>query len=148
MNFGSLGFSLMMFAAGVGIPIMAAMNAGLGQRIANPSAAGFVLFLVAVAVTGVALVYAGPPSRAALTATPPQYFLGGVLIAFYVLSIAWAAPVIGLGNAVFLVLLGQLCSTAIIDHFGLFGARITPLTWWRIAGLVVMAIGVWMARRP
>jgi transporter family-2 protein len=48
-------------------------------------------------------------------------------VAFYVLSITYIAPTFGVGNAVFFVLLGQLVSAAIIDHFGLFGAQVKPL---------------------
>jgi transporter family-2 protein len=49
-------------------------------------------------------------------------------VAFYVLSITWIAPTFGVGNAVFFVLLGQLVSAAMIDHFGLFGAQVTPVS--------------------
>lgn len=40
------------------------------------------------------------------------------------------------------VLLGQLISAAAIDHFGLFGAQVSPLTWVRAGGIAVMALGV------
>jgi transporter family-2 protein len=49
-------------------------------------------------------------------------------VAFYVLTITWIAPTFGIGNAVFFVLLGQLVSAALIDHFGLFGAQVTPVS--------------------
>ncbi len=47
----------------------------------------------------------------------------------------------------FFVLLGQLISAALIDHFGLFGARISPLTLTRATGLGVMTLGVWITQR-
>jgi transporter family-2 protein len=34
----------------------------------------------------------------------------------------WVAPKFGVGNAICMVLLGQLISMAIIDHYGLLGA--------------------------
>jgi transporter family-2 protein len=40
-----------------------------------------------------------------------------------------------------------LISAAAIDHFGLFGARISPLTLTRATGIAVMAIGVWITQR-
>jgi len=78
----------------------------------------------------------------ALPSQPKHLFLAGVLIAFYVLSITFIAPTFGVGNAVFFVLLGQLISAAAIDHFGLFGAQVTPINALRILGIAVMAAGV------
>jgi transporter family-2 protein len=63
-------------------------------------------------------------------------------VAFYVLTITWIAPTFGIGNAVFFVLLGQLVSAAVIDHFGLFGAQVTPVSPLRALGIAVMAGGV------
>ena len=70
----------------------------------------------------------------------------GVLIAFYVLSITWIAPRFGVGNAVFFVLMGQMVSAGLIDHFGLFGARVVPMTPIRAAGLAAMAAGLFMTQ--
>jgi transporter family-2 protein len=67
---------------------------------------------------------------------------------FYALSVTWAAPRIGVGNAVFFVLLGQLVAAAAIDHFALWGAMPSALTGRRLAGIVVMALGVYLARKP
>jgi bacterial/archaeal transporter family-2 protein len=45
-------------------------------------------------------------------------------------------------------LLGQLAAAAAIDHYGLWGAVQTAITPRRIAGIAVMAIGVYLARKP
>ena len=57
------------------------------------------------------------------------------------------APRFGVGNAVFFVLLGQLISAAAIDHFGLFGAQISPLSLTRAAGIGLMAAGVFVTQQ-
>jgi transporter family-2 protein len=62
--------------------------------------------------------------------------------------VTWSAPRIGVGNAIFFVLLGQLIAAAIIDHFALFGAARTTLTIQRAIGLLVMAVGVYLAKKP
>ena len=69
------------------------------------------------------------------------------MIAFYVLSITFIAPKFGVGNAVFFVLLGQLISAALIDHFGLFGAQINPLSMTRAGGIFLMAVGVYVTQQ-
>lgn len=136
-----------MFAAGLGIPILAAMNARLGGLLGSPATAGFIFFLIAGATAlSVALVTGFAP-LSKLSLAPRYLFLGGVLIAFYLLSVTWIAPIIGLGNAIFLVLIGQLCAAAVIDQFGLFGAIQKHVTSTRAAGLALMAIGVFLAQR-
>ena len=132
-----------MLIAGIGIPVLAALNARLGANIGSPAAAGLILFLVAFSATLITMFVTGGTSALSSLATQPKHlFLAGLLVAFYVLSITWIAPVFGVGNAVFFVLLGQLISAAAIDHFGLFGAQPTPLSLARIAGILVMAAGV------
>lgn len=142
----AIAVSVLMFVSGLGIPIMAAMNAGLGARMGNPNLAAFLLFLVAASATGLTLLIAGPRGPVNFN-VPPYLFLGGLCVAFYVLCATWAAPQIGLGNAILLVLLGQMASAAAIDHFGMFGALQTPLTLKRLAGIVLMTAGLYLARR-
>ncbi|MEX0365873.1 MAG: DMT family transporter [Ruegeria sp.] len=136
-------YAAIMLAAGIGVPILAALNAALGKLIGSPTAAAVVLFAVALGASALVLVlFPGPRALAQVGGSPKHLLLGGVLIAFYVLSITHVAPHFGVGNAVFFVLLGQLISTAAIDHFGLFGAQVTPLTLIRAGGIAIMAVGV------
>lgn len=134
--------ALIMLAAGIGIPVLAALNARLGANIGSPAAAAFILFIVAVSATCVVMLVTGPQALTRLPGQPWHLFLAGLLVAFYVLSITYVAPHFGIGNAVFFVLLGQLVSAAMIDHFGLFGAAQSPLTLIRAGGILVMAAGV------
>ncbi|MDX5382609.1 MAG: DMT family transporter [Rhodobacterales bacterium] len=140
-------YALTMLAAGLGIPILAALNAGLGTRLGSPVAAAAILFSVALSVTLILLALKGLPALAALITAPKHLFLAGLLVAFYILSITFIAPKFGVGNAVFFVLLGQLISAALIDHFGLFGARVSPLSLSRAGGITLMAAGVFLTQK-
>ena len=142
----TLGLSLLMLATGVGIPLMAALNSGLGTRTGSPWLAAFILFLIGTAVSGAVLMLIGLPQRLNWD-VPPQFFMGGLLVAFYVLSVTWAAPRIGVGNAIFFVLLGQIAAAATIDHFGLFGAPEAGMTLRRGVGIGFMVLGIYLARR-
>lgn len=141
-------YAAIMLLAGIGIPVLAALNAALGAKIGSPIAATVVLFIVAgLSAALVLFVNQATGSLRAVPLVPKHLLLGGVLIAFYVLSITWIAPTFGLGNAVFFVLLGQLISAAAIDHFGLFNALPTPLSPTRAAGLALMAVGVFVTQK-
>ncbi len=141
-----LHYALIMLAAGLGIPVLAALNAGLGQHIGSPVAAGVVLFIVAFSAALLLCLFTGPQPLALVATAPKHFLLAGLLVAFYVLSITHVAPHFGVGNAVFFVLLGQLVSAAAIDHFGLFGAQVSPLSLGRAGGIALMAAGVWMTQ--
>ena len=141
-------YAAVMFAAGIGIPILAALNASLGARIGSPAAAAAILFAIAMLCAAAAtLATGGTRALATAPAQPKGLFLAGVLIALYVLSITWIAPWFGVGYAAFFVLLGQLVAAAAIDHFGLFGAREATLTWSRAGGIALMAAGVALTQR-
>lgn len=140
-------YAITMLAAGVGIPILAALNAQLGVRLGSPVAAAVVLFCVALAGSVVVLLVHGARPILALPTVPRHLLLGGFLVAFYILSVTFIAPHFGLGNAVFFVLLGQLISAAVIDHYGLFDARVTPISAMRLGGIAMMAAGVFLTQK-
>ncbi|WP_420010649.1 DMT family transporter [Tateyamaria sp.] len=140
-------YALIMLLAGIGIPILATLNAALGVRLGSPAAAATILFLIALASSAVFFALSGGQGMARVAAAPKHLLLAGVLIAFYVLSITYIAPHFGVGNAVFFVLLGQLISAAAIDHFGLFGAQATALGPARLGGIALMAAGVWLTQQ-
>lgn len=139
-------YALIMLAAGIGIPILAALNSTLGRFIGSPAAAGAILFTVALTIAVTATLITGPQALGRATEAPKHLFLAGALVAFYVLSITYIAPSFGIGNAVFFVLIGQLISAAAIDHFGLLGAQHNPLNLTRAGGLALMGIGVWVTQ--
>jgi transporter family-2 protein len=137
-------YSLVMLIAGVGIPIMAALNARLGTALGSPLLAVFILIVISAVLMTFYMTASGFPALS-LPAIPAYYYLGGLFFILYIVSITAIAPHFGVGNAVFFVLLGQLVSSALIDHFGLFGAVRTPLDLTRLAGLVLMAVAVFLS---
>lgn len=144
----TMRYAAVMLAAGIGIPVLAALNARLGARIGSPAAAATVLFVVAFSAACLTmLATGGTRALASLPDQPKHLFLAGLLVAFYVLSITWVAPRFGVGNAVFFVLLGQMISAAIIDHFGLFGAIMRPVSVMRAGGIGLMAAGLFLIQR-
>jgi transporter family-2 protein len=140
--------ALVMLVVGMGIPVTAALNATLGTHIGSPVAASTILFAVGFLATAIVLAFVGLPPTHILSAAPWWSYAAALGVVFYVLSVTWSAPRIGVGNAIFFVLLGQLIAAAIIDHFALFGAARTTLTVQRVIGLLVMAIGVYLAKKP
>ena len=133
-----------MLAAGLGIPILASLNAALGQFIGSPVVAVIVLLGVAfLSICLISLTTNNFPMTKLIEA-PKHLFIAGFFVVFYMLSVTAIAPHFGIGNAIFFVLLGQLISAAFIDHFALFGSSGSALTLTRATGLALMSLGVWL----
>ena len=141
-----LSFATIMLLAGIGIPIMAAMTSSLGKHLSSPVAASAFAFFIAFCIALLALIINDKSFFKQIPSAPKYLFVAGAFVAFYVLSISFVAPHFGVGNAIFFVLLGQLLSAAIIDHYGLFGAQINQLSMMRVSGIVVMVFGVWLTQ--
>ena len=136
-----------MLAAGLGIPILASLNAALGQFIGSPVVAVIVLLGVAfLSICLISLTTNNFPMTKLIEA-PKHLFVAGFFVVFYMLSVTAIAPHFGIGNAIFFVLLGQLISAAFIDHFALFGSSGSALTLTRASGLALMSLGVWLTQQ-
>jgi transporter family-2 protein len=144
-----LAIAVLMFLTGIGIPLMATLNAGLGRQLVSPAAATFILYVVGLALSlGVMLALGGFPAAEKFRGIGPHFYFGAIFVVFYIFSITWAGPKIGIGNAIFFVLLGQLIAAAAIDHYGLWGAAQSSITGKRVLGIAGMALGVYLARKP
>ncbi len=141
---------LLAFVAGALIPVQAAANAALSKSIeGNVPFAAMTLFVVAGLATTVSLLVAGGslPPAAALRAAPWWSYLGGFIVAFYVFTITFLAPRLGVGTAISLIVTGQVIAALAIDHFGLMRSLTFPLTLPRLVGAVLMIAGAFLALR-
>jgi transporter family-2 protein len=137
-------YALWAALAGAFIPVMAVLNARLGKALGEPIHAAFVLFAVGLIVTGVSsLALTGRlPTPSTLQLASPFEFAGGAIVAFYILSITMLAPRFGVGNAILFVMTAQIVTSASIDHFGLLGAAVRPMSGLRAAGLMTLLAGL------
>ena len=138
------------FVAGALIPVQAAANAALSKSIQdNVPFAALTLFVVAGVATAAGALLAGRqiPTGAALRAAPWWSYLGGFIVAFYVFTITFLVPRIGVGTAIALIVAGQIVAALAIDHFGLLRSLTFPLTPVRLVGAALMVVGVFLALR-
>lgn len=142
------GHAALALLAGVLIPIMAALSGALGRTLDNPQIASLIVIAGAFAMVLAFTLLSGGAnfSVAHLRQATPLQLVAGFGMAFYLLSITYLAPRFGVGNAVMLVVAGQIASSAAIDHFGLLGAPHKPVDVMRAAGLAIMTAGVIIAQ--
>ena len=123
----------------------AAANAGLASRIGLGSA---LVVNTSIVLLGTLVFYfaRGPHGRFFVSGTPWTLYVGGVCGFFIILSLAFAFPKIGAALAIALVVLGQGAAALAIDHFGLLGMPTAPVTFARVAGLLLVGGGIALTR--
>jgi len=139
-----IGYAAWAFAAGALIPLMAILNAGLARATGGFIQATVLLFAIGLvaSLALAAVVAARIPSPTALVGIAPRQYAGGLIVAFYVVSITYLAPRFGVGNAILLAVTAQLLTSAAIDHYAAAGAALRPLTLVRGIGLAIVVLGV------
>ncbi len=138
----------MSISAGFAGSIQAAALGKLGDRVGTVEAAGFST-LVAGATGILVLLVARRSLHGVSTSVhqPLWLWLGGILSAFIVLAITFAAPKIGVASAIGLVITGNLVVAAAIDRFGWLGAKQIPLHWPRVLGILLLGAGAALSLR-
>ena len=131
---------------GVANSVQSGVNAELRKGINNPIFAAIISF--SVGLVGLILItpfFKDPiPSLATLKSLEWWKWIGGILGAFFVTTVILIVQKIGSANMLALIVAGQLITAMLLDHFGLLGYKMHPITIWRIVGGIVTVIGVYM----
>jgi transporter family-2 protein len=137
-------YALWAFAAGTVIPIMATLNAQLARSIDNAPIAVVILHFVGFIGGLIYLIAVRPdmPELSAFLNTKKYLYMGGFLMAFYGVSVTLVIPRFGVGNTILFILSAQICISAIIDNWGLFGVPVRPVSWIRLLGIMIMFAGL------
>ena len=131
---------------GIAIGLQSPMSSLLGNRLGMMEGAFIVHFSGAVAASIPLLVLGG--GNLSKWRDVPWYTLGAGAFGLIVVSaLSFIIPKVGVAPAVILLVLGQLVVGATLDHLGLLGAEVRPLTYQRVLGLLVVMVGVWLSVR-
>lgn len=123
-------------------------NAMLARPLNSPVNAAFVSFAVGTAVLAVlVLALRIKPDLQGAAALPWYAWMGGVYGVGFVCAAAFSAPRLGVATTITLMVAGQLIISMILDHFGAFGIEPRPISFGRIAGIALVALGVLLVRR-
>jgi len=140
---------LLGLAAGAGIPVQASLNSALRQHLGRPEWATLANFGVGfLAMAAVLVAQRAPlPSAAALARAPWWSWTGGALGAFFVFVTVVLTPRLGVTASLAVILAGQLVSALLLDRAGLLGLATREITPSRLAGVALLAAGVFLVQR-
>ncbi len=142
-------FLALALITGALIPIQAATNTAFSKSIGNPIITGLMVFVIGLVgmILFTLLSRTSMPARQQLTSAPLYGYLGGLIIATYVVMITILVPKIGVGTAIGLIVTGQIICAVCIDHFGLFNVAVRTISITRLAGLALMIGGVYLVMK-
>lgn len=123
--------------------------AQLAGIVGNPVQATTVAFFVATVALLLLCTCMGKTQlvgKAFSRQYPWWMWTGGLCGAAIVFSNAWLVPKVGVGVFSMALLVGQLALSMLMEHNGWLGAPRKPITWMKIAGILIMLAGVALIR--
>ncbi|MDG5468531.1 DMT family transporter [Deltaproteobacteria bacterium IMCC39524] len=141
-------FILMAILAGISVPTQAGINAQLGLWTKSPVLASTISFAVGTLTLVIySLATRLPlPALASAGSHPWWIWFGGMLGAFFVTATIILVPKLGATAMVALILAGQMFASLLLDHFGVLGYPIHPISLGRVAGVLMLCGGVWLIK--
>lgn len=130
--------------SGMAMTFQGAINAALKDKIGVAPMSVFVHLSGLIVSLAAVLVLTGLPKVQDLKAAPLYSYLGGVLNVAIIGGVAYAIAKTGATVGISAILIGQLSTAVVLDHFGIFTLDKIPLTWARILGVILMLAGMRM----
>jgi transporter family-2 protein len=82
------------------------------------------------------------PNWSKLSGGRPIDFAGGLIVAFYVISVTCLAPSFGIANVVLYAMVAQIVFSGFINHFGWFESLVQPVNGLRVFGIILLLAGL------
>jgi transporter family-2 protein len=122
--------------------VQVAVMSKLGDRVGVFGALAWATTLTALLAVALMLVARQGFGEFAAAARQPVWLWSGALMSLViVLAITLAGSRIGVIATISILLAGQFAAAAAIDRWGLLGADRIGVGWWRVFGIVLLAIG-------
>ena len=139
---------LIALASGAVLPIQAGFNARMGKAISSPVYGALISFAVGtIILIGYVIVTQQSVTWSGLKNVPAVTWLAGLLGAFYVTVIILAYPRLGPALTFGLVIAGQMLVALFLDHFNILVAEQHSINIWRVIGVILILVGVFIIRK-
>jgi bacterial/archaeal transporter family-2 protein len=137
-------YLLAALAGGAILPVQVALNTLLRRYVGEPMQVTFVSYLAGTLASLVICLLSrySLPATTSLAQTSWWMWIGGCLGTLYVWSTIFATPRIGASLALALTIAGQMIAALFLDHFGAIGLTKYAANPTRIAGVVLVVLGV------
>jgi transporter family-2 protein len=154
LSLSSAGLTCTALVAGALVPFQAGSNAALGRVLGHPLWATVASLIVSMLVVIPALLVMRAPAPLVGRAAhmPIWIWFGGVAGVIYITSALVLTPRLGATTFIVSVIAGQVLASLLIDNFGLMGLAVKPANLGRIAGVLLIILGMllvqWFTSAP
>lgn len=128
---------VLMFLAGICLAVQAPINAAFAKKAGSLESA-MISFLIGAIFLGIVVIFFGKFDLITFSAVPKWQLLCAVCGLTYVVLSIITVPKIGVGIMIISVIVGQIVTGIVIDHFGLFGNQIIGIDAQRMLGIVLL----------
>ena len=139
MSGAAVGLAIL---AGLAGSVQIAVMSQLGERVGITAALAFATMLTALFAGAVLLVTRHGLGGYAEAARQPVWLWTGSLMGLLIIgTITYSGSRIGTAATIGILIAGQLAMGAAIDRWGLFGSEQIALSWPRLVGIALLAVG-------
>ena len=132
------------------LPVQAVLNTKLGKQTGGPlisSLLSFLVGLICLFIVNLFVSYTALSHMKLLSVSPWYVWMGGLLGAIYVSCVIFVNQQQGVALTFALVVAGQIFISLLIDHFGLFGSIVRPLSIPKIIGALLIIAGLVLIKK-
>ena len=144
---------ILMFSSlfiGAILPVQAVLNTKLGKQTGGPlisSLLSFLVGLICLFIINLFANYTALSNMKLLSVSPWYIWMGGLLGAIYVSCIIFVNQQQGVALTFALVVAGQIFISLLIDHFGLLGSIVRPVSIPKIIGAILIIAGLVLIKK-
>ncbi len=129
--------------SGAALAVQVGLNNGLKERMGHPLPSALCSFATGtLALFAIVLAVRPPTPKVASFAESPWWiWLGGVVGAAYITVTITFSGRLGAAGWLGVVVTGQILTSVLLDHYGLFGFKVHAITPWRVFGVILLLTG-------
>jgi transporter family-2 protein len=132
------------------LPVQAVLNTRLGKQTGGPfisSLLSFLVGLICLFIINLFANYTALSHMKLLSVSPWYLWMGGLLGAIFVSCIIFVNQQQGVALTFALVVAGQIFISLLIDHFGLLGSIVRPMSIPKIIGALLIVAGLVLIKK-
>ncbi len=138
---------LLTACAGSLVAMQAPINGALGKAAGSFAAATISFMIGTAALVGITLMSGQNVNLGAAGDLRWYYLTGGVLGAAYVTTVLLSVRELGAGGVAAALIAGQLTASVVLDRLGALGLEERAITWEKVLGIGLLALGTLLVVR-
>lgn len=122
---------------GMFVSLQGTLNGNLGKKIGTIESTYLSFFTGTVLLT-IVVIFLGDGNLFKITEAPAWQWICAIFGFIFIFVTAFSVPKIGVTATNATIVIGQLITSMVVDHFGWFNNEITPFTLKRFIGILLM----------